>query len=454
MRTVKRVFAIVCLLAFSLVLFVVPASAEDTSFPNQPLPKIGPITSSNRDQALNAFRSYGSICYVSAQVDDDVLLFLIPSGSNYQIIACSNSMTDQNQVYAYFYGPSVPSGTKLIATLDNTTGLHYNSIGTMALSDINVPIFSSFEAGMAAAAAFLNSSGYIDEQTYRFTVPAGYVAYISLEDPTQDVEISATMFNNSALIGTNGSYWPSNATIRDGASYPTAGTQFPISGAQTIRWFKDAGGATNLLGQTKAARSTFSPTTNLIEIYNPYHTGSTVGDSTEAATSWLAGDPNPNLVVTVTGLSPNGVRMYSLSDRLDVSSDAPSFIVSSSNDDFDDYVESSNEPPAPEDADPDNPQPVISWRNKRGDPTPAPIPGGDNEPIQSASIADILSNFLSRFTSLFTEGFDAIRNLSENAQQFVSRLGSLYAWLPPQIFGVLTSAIILAIIIGVLKVFL
>lgn len=454
MRTAKRVFAVVCLLAFSLVLFVVPASAEDNTFPNQPLPKIGPLSSSNKTDGLNAFRSYGSICYVSAQEDDDILLFLVPSGSNYQIVACSNSHTDSNQVYAYFYGASAPSGTKLIATLDNTTGLHYLNVGTMALSDINVPIFSSFDAGMAAAAAYLGAAVQVDEQTYRFTVPAGWVAYVQLEDPTQDVEISATMFNNSALIGTNGSYWPSNATIRDGASYPTAGTQFPISGAQTIRWFKDAGGATNLLGQTKAARSTFTPTTNLIEIYNPYHTGSTVYDSTEAASSWLVGDPNPNLVVTVTGLSPDGLRFYPLSDRLDVSSDAASFITSGSNDDYDYYKESVNQPPAPEDADPDNPLPVISFIDKNGDPTPAPTPGGENEPIQSASIADILTNFLNRFTSLFTEGFEAIRNLSENASQFVSRLSSLYAWLPPQILGVLTSAIILAIIIGVLKVFL
>lgn len=454
MRTAKRVFAVVCLLAFSLVLFVVPASAEDTTFPNQPLPKIGAITVNNRDQAMIVFRSFGRDCYASADADDDVLLFLVPSGSNYTIYACSNSHTDTNQVYCYFYGPSAPSGTILIATLDNTTGLHYHNCGTMALASINLPIFTSFEAGMAAAAAFLGAAAQVDEQTYRFTVPAGWVAYVQLEDPTQDVEISATMFNNSALIGTNGSYWPSNATIRDGASYPTSGMQFPISGAQTIRWFKDAGGATNLLGQTKSARSTFHPTSNLIEIYNPYHTGSTVYDSTEAATSWLAGDPNPNLVVTVTGLSPDGIRMYPLSDRLDVSSDAASFITSGSNDDYSGYVESSNQPPAPEDADPDNPQPVISWKTPGGDPTPAPTPGGENEPIQSASIADILTNFLNRFTSLFTEGFEAIRNLSENASQFVSRLSSLYAWLPPQILGVLTSAIILAIIVGVLKVFL
>lgn len=442
MRTAKRALAVVCLLAFSLVAFAVPAAAE-TSFPGQPFPQIGALNSTNYQQGFHAYDSY----YFSTNTDRDVVGFFV---GNYEFYCVSTSSAAP--VFAYYGSGS--TRTVYLNGNHQATGLYYAqyAYGLNGATKY-APNFSSLDAGMSAAKLFFEyEMNPTDTQTYRFSVPAGWVAYIQLEDPAQDIDISATMFQNSALIGTNGSYWPSNATIRDGASYPSAGTQFPVSGAQTIRWFKDAGGSTNLLGQTKAARSTFQATSNLVEIYNPYHTGSTVGDSTEAATSWLAGDPNPNLTVTVTGLSPNGIRMYPLSDRMDVSADSDSFIVSGSNDDYTDYVESSNQPP--ENPDPENPQPVISWKTPGGDPTPAPTPGGENEPIQSASIADILNNFLNRFTSLFTEGFDAIRNLSENASQFVSRLSSLYAWLPPQILGVLTSAIILAIIVGVLKVFL
>lgn len=552
MRTAKRALAVVCLLAFSLVAFAVPAAAV-TSFPGQPLPYLSSLNSNTYQDAFYAFTTgygdqyyysvprsdyqtvifsvgsviYGasltssSVSYLStynysstnvnlstlddstglyynqiniqniqysnltnfstladglaaasyffAHYGDPEIVVVAPSGSytwltgagftnNSDVDVATAAYSgggDNVTVIASFESNLVLPGTRngtsrnyVLNQIDSTTGLYFVASISQEPVDSSVPMFGTLDELLAAAAAALSESdnpggsGGYSPTVAEFDLDPGNVAFIIMSDLTQPINLSATFYRNSALIPSYGSYWPGNQLYKFGASYPSAGTTLPGAGADQIPWTKNEWGQTNLVGQTKYAVATLTASSNMVMIYNPYNSADDTGSS------YGAGTVNPSIKVMSQGFSRNGVRIYHLKDTFSVvDPDAYWGIVSSSPENWDDFYQSTNDPTA------DNPD-VTGWTNKDGDPTPAPGSSPYNEAPQQQGIADILSGFISNITSLFTEGHDAIRNLSENASQFVSRLSSLYAWLPPQVFSVLTSAIILAIIVGVLKVFL
>lgn len=413
--------------------------ANDTSsFPNQPIVQTGVLTSSNYEAGFNFVSGSNYEGYVSTDIGVNAVVCAITYGSGFRILPIS----DTQGAYVYNYVAN-GQGAFTTGTYDDVTGLYYSpptSPNYPASTVWHCPVFSSTEAALSAASLFFEYELGSDESEYQFSIPAGYVAYISLVDPTKELRIDATMPKNSAVLG---SWWTNTTTIRDGASYPTAGDTFPNSGASRINWFRNVTGGTNLIGQTKSASFMYSASSNMIEIYNPYHFDGSIGDPL----------PNPTLYVTVTGLAENGLRLYALADEASLAQGSLG-ISSSSPNGYTEYWNSENSPPDPSLPPPTSPTPVINFKDQNDDPKPAPTTGGYNEPIDDESIRDILQNFFKSITGLFSEGHDAIRTLTESAQEFVSHLSELYSWLPPQVLAVLTSAIILAIIIGVLKVFL
>lgn len=412
-----------------------PAAASkenDYTFDNQPLPYIAQV--SNNNVGIYVYDGY----YSTSTPDAIIFAGAAKVGNRYDafFFSLSNSASlIRSNLYADNY-LDVSNWQ-----FDADYAVWVTTVECRALpGGFQVPVYSSYDE----LAVVVN--GYLSQYQppavpvkYRFAIPAGYVAYIKLDSFEEELRIDATMPKNSAVLG---DWWTNTTTIREGASYPTSGQTFPNSNASRLNWIRNVTGGTNLIGQTKSASYIYQPTSNMIEIYNPYHYDGRVAEPLS----------NPTLYVTCYDLSDNGVRFYPLADDLTIQQGALG-IGSSSPDGYTDYIESANTPPEnpPED---DSPVAVDSFKDQDDNPVTAPTPGGYNEPFETESISDILQNFFNSFLGIFTEGHNAIRNLVENASQFVSRLSSLYSWLPPQVLGVLTSAIILAIIIGVLKVFL
>lgn len=378
---------------------------------------------------LGTYYAYNpSDSYLAAGwVDEDFVLATLDSGVNVQ----------------YFKGIDVSSAT--LIQEDSTTGLYYRELawGTV-YPDLEKqgPVFSTRADFLASALEVLQDIEPVPDtptSNYKYYIPAGYVAYIGVSEFDQTIKVRATFNEYSGLISyptdSGGSAFNSGSRYRFGASLPDAGDTFPSSGSQLFRWFKDASGQTNLLGQTRSGVAELRPTANFIEIYNPYFAYMIVNPDVGKVEQ----QSNPTFYLDIDNVS--FWQLYKLSDSLDVM--APSGVISGSNDDFSSPIQGVTDPDTGDFSYQDNSGNVI-----------VPPTGGDSVLPDDASITDILSNFFNRFLGIFTAGHDAIRILSQNAQEFMSRLASLYNWLPPQVLSVLTSAVILVIVIGVLKVFL
>lgn len=306
--------------------------------------------------------------------------------------------------------------------------------------------FESLDDAVAACYDILqdspNHGGGYTPSDVQFTLQPGNVAYIELADLSEKVILSSAKSSYSALFQTAGSYWPGNQLYKSGMDYPIAGTVLPGATPNQIPWQKNEWGSENALGQTKQAYAEITASSNLLMIYNPYYQGD---DSSTLTNTQLI---NSAIVISSKGIARNGIRVYNLKDSFSTVDGNYYYGIGSTNPNgYGDYYQSENDPNAT------NPD-VTGWTNENGDPTTAPGVTPYNDPPDNDSLADVITGFLSNIGSLFTQGHDAIKNLVESSSEFTSRLSALYTWLPPQVYSVLISAIILAIIVGVLKVFL
>lgn len=92
--------------------------------------------------------------------------------------------------------------------------------------------------------------------------------------------------------------------------------------------------------------------------------------------------------------------------------------------------------------------------NQDGDPA-SPVWGGQNDFENTpTTINDWLENIAHQISSFFSGAIGAIATLSVAVKNFAGTLMSLYVWLPSPVLSILSSAVMLAIVIGVIKVFI
>lgn len=105
-----------------------------------------------------------------------------------------------------------------------------------------------------------------------------------------------------------------------------------------------------------------------------------------------------------------------------------------------------------------------TWTNGDGNVFTPPQGGGNGtgssqNPLEAISstvehLGEVLNQFVAGLSTILTVPVEAIQTLINNGSAFVSQLSGLYSWLPTQVYSTLTSAIILCITVGVLKVLL
>lgn len=84
-----------------------------------------------------------------------------------------------------------------------------------------------------------------------------------------------------------------------------------------------------------------------------------------------------------------------------------------------------------------------------------PVLGGQNDYMNTPStVNDWLENIAHQISNFFTGAIGAASTLINAGRDFFNVLTGLYSWLPPAVFSVLSSALIIIITIGVIKAFI
>lgn len=382
----------------------------------------------------------GDVYFYSKVMDGNsniVELYAISETLNARAVATIVRVTDNNTSHQY-YSCSTQSGDYYFSS--RCTYWQTNLSDYIASPELAVFPASATNADIATAFnTFLNTPD-TPAVASTFTVPSGNVLYFQVASE-QDVDFDANMPRLSSPIFAS-QYGPwGNTGIKFGpvASLPTSGTTFPILSQDNIRWFVQA--PTNVFGQSKIG--TMQKHCIVGQWYALYCPD--VFGLNETSADLDSNSTVPGASVKVSG-SFAQIKVYPLTSTFDFSDGE---FVTSSNDDFTSYFDGSIDENG-----------AVTFTDQNGD-VNSPVSGGQNfqdyetDPFALVeNIKTILTNILSEIKSLFTFGYDAIQSLVNIMSDFVNVFQQLYTWLPSEVYTALVSAIIVAITIGVFKVFL
>ena len=79
---------------------------------------------------------------------------------------------------------------------------------------------------------------------------------------------------------------------------------------------------------------------------------------------------------------------------------------------------------------------------------------GDAPLSDNTSVLGVLSRLTNLITGLFHDAIDAIQSLVNTGSSFMQVVAGMFSWLPPELLGVLSSALIVIVVIGVVKLLL
>lgn len=422
----KKIIATICVVVVLCSCLVVPTFANsnnDVDFSTQPIP----VFVMNSTNITNGFYSGSSPFYFSSSIDDTYVFRAPASGYQGFYFASSNS---GGTGYGSISASSV--WNKPIDQYNSTYDLYYSTYLTNFSGGsqyVNVPSYSSINDALSDIRAHIENES-VTTITNNVSVPAGNVAYIKTNG-VQVLDLTTTFVQYSQLFSDT---W-ANITQKVSweASLPSGTVTFPLNGMTGIQWTKS--GNTNILGQTQNASASYQSTSNqYFVIYNPLYQQYGQGNNYDM-----------NGTIYVSGEIAE-IKVYPLSGSVVTGQG----LVSNSDSGYDDYFELQ-----------DDGNGNLEWIDQSGNVSSGPQTGGTSLLPQEATIQTLASQILNIITkvgqsiaNIFNVGHSAIVTLVGHASEFVSHFQSLYSWLPADIFAVLSSAIILAITIGIIKVFI
>lgn len=426
---IAPVFFVLCVILL-FVLCSVPTNADSSngiSFSNSSIPVVASWTESPSDGVYIGKYNNGNT-YAQA-LDSDCYCFFV-NAFYYVASPTQNARTLIFGAASAFVNPSTYSSDyQLYST--------YFAPGTF--TDVSIPLYSSLDSALSDLRDFIDNGGggssSSDPYDLDYSLPPGNVAFIELTSDSSGLILTTDMPTLSNLFG---SAW-SNVSQMYGYSnsLPTSGTSFNTSGLSTIDWSKAA--PFNVLGQSKNAAKILSVSTSntYLVIYNPLYFYVRDGGN-GAESSFL---DNGYIRIRLNDVS--NVKVFSLTSSAQIGPNA------STEDAISSTVTSSG---VTQTIDPDTGLPI--WTDSDGNTVEAPGVGTGNIASSGTTTFSILQQIADTISNFFQGSVGAISNLIDNGSSFMSKLGTLYSWLPPPVYAVLTSALILVITIGVIKVFL
>lgn len=417
------------LTAFVVLVFSIslPAFAyTDTSinsvdFSNQPIGYGNPPTFADLPDASFTYNGTVYKPYIVSSAEVIGYFFLVQSSST----TYGRYYAVPSQYGNTLKGNAVSSGGTYgsvnINTLDSTTQLYHNpnnSISSSTLSNIYVPIFSSLADGLAAVRDWINNPpATTTPHQLSLSVPAGNALYI---DVTGVSTVRASLSMTSEVAHPQS--WRSNQYYGFAASYPSSIAGNP-SGSTVIPW--TGYGDKTILNRYKSFSWSLTSVggSNYLFICNPY---ATIDEYDQSF--------NPTIYITVE--EAVGYKFYQLTGG--ISEDGTIGQQSDGTTATGTYDEQS--------------QTWVTTNDQTGQPW-TPSEGGGNIITQN-SINSWLQTISTQIGNFFSGAIGAVTTLVSAGSDFIHQLSSLYSWLPAPVYAVLTSALILVITIGVIKVFI
>lgn len=435
-ETGKSLFAWALVIILIVTLFpslAVSASSESVDFSDQPIPEL------SRDAA--SILSSGMLLYSNAS-------YYGRAGSvdNESVFVFGYQAAPNGTVQFYFV-TEVLSGSAWVAATDynsNSTyggsfsnsrynedyDLYFYPVSSISPNPsnytLNVPVFSTVSDGYAAVRDYIDNgggSGVDDLHEVSFSLPQGNVAYIDISGNSGDSSEAYFSLYKSMSFWDDRGYTSQSEYIGYANSIPSSidvsGGQF--SGLSQFHW--SGVPDYNIFGQAKNYQylAGLNSSANYLVVYNAV--GNQASSGGVALSVRVTQARSVRVIPLTTDYSDGGYSATGTdSDALDYT-----------------YDESSG---------------TWSW-SSGGSASVGPVEGG-NTVIDSGqlSINQWLQKIANDIGDFFSGAIGAVTTLIGYASDFIQSISGLYSWLPGPVYSVLISALIIAITIGVIKVFI
>lgn len=454
----RKVLVLFLCLSLCFSFFVFPVSAEHVLFPVVPCNLIYPNSSVDCESLFPSLLSVGynmSNRLLGIGFTDDTRAFSfyysVPDPSYpYKIAVVSDNSWSTYRLFQVSYVGSWMQSYLSSSSFDSTTNLYYrDNIGQVIPSMVNpdIPIFDSVSSGLAAVRDYIDNppDPGPELEPFSYSLAPGNVIFIDVSgsDPS-DVAVltSSTGFSYSAseLQNTNQAFGYLD-------SIPSSFT-LPLSGTNNIPWAP--AGNPNLYGKYQhKTRSVYAYSSNhqyfvvVNPTYDPYTLASGVVGGDNVAFAYDNSNAT-NSYIDISGFSARAFKVYSLNSQLIYDSGGWSSVTESDGPSYSGSYDSST-------------QTWTTVNDTSGESESPPLGGTNNiesDATTSETIFAWLETIASSIGSFFRGSIGAVTSLVASGSEFFRSISGLYSWLPSPVLSVLLNALIIAITIGVIKVFI
>lgn len=361
--------------------------------------------------------------YAAVQTNADAYVFRV-NGS--YLYAVSRTMTR-------VYGGLSSSSSNTLAwpmavSVPNHPGYYYGLESSSSPSyftsyNPDIPVYSTLDEGLDAVVSYIENGPSQMGNVLQYSLPPGNAIYIQVP---QGASYTLRTRMPESVLGSN-HYPGNNQAITLVQSLPSGGSA-PTS--PLVPWQQD--GALSVLGLSRnAIYQGTNASAGYLCIVNPLYYSGTANGPYEFLS-------NGSIDISVD--TQTGFVVYPLDSSLGFTSGLGINVDTS----ILDY-------PYTGVVDPDTGE--IIWEDSNGGAT-APTTGGGNLVSTSETIFDFLRNIGDEISTFLKGPIRAIQVVVSAIRDFLSSFTQLYMWLPSPVYNLITSALMIALTIGVVKIFI
>lgn len=301
---------------------------------------------------------------------------------------------------------------------------------SLTFSSVNVPIYGSAGEGLADIGQYLGV--YTPPSEFEYTLPPGNVAYIPIPRG-QTQNISYTLTTTYYMAFGNNDTSRINQVVTVMSTLPSSTNNLAPS-SPIIPWTNN--GNVNLLGisANKIYQGTIpvSYGGQFLVVVNPMTMPSQSG--------LIGGDTYTNGSINISVSAAQGSPyIYPMSEALTITPGNGIGSESSYGDSGYTY-----------EIDPETGE--IIWSDPYGG-NEAPVAGGNNPMPTPNTIFDWLRNISQQLSDFLRGPVQAVQVVVGAIRDFMGSFTQLYQWLPSPVYSLITSALMIALTIGVIKIF-
>lgn len=411
-------FVVFCVI-FSLVgvVSVSAASSNNVTFSDNDMPYS--VTSSSGYVTFPLYSYSGAPTYYELQQGTNVYFFMVGTGNSKALCAVSTqSQTILGHIVngASFWEPTLSEY--------GSTGVYYalGSSSNYPAPNWYIPLYSTLNAGLDDFVYFVNNPP-VSAQSLNYSLPPGNAIYIQVPSGAS-YTLGCRM--PESVLGTN-HYPGNNQAVTLVQSLPSGGS---APSSPLIPWAQI--GALSYLGLSRNATYSASvASSGYLCIVNPLYYSGTANGPYEFLS---------NGAIDISIDLQTGFWVYPLDSTLGFTSglglDVSTEVLDT---------------PYTGSIDPDTGE--ITWEDSDGG-SSAPTTGGGNLVDTSETIFDFLRNISQELSTFLKGPVSAIQTVVSSIRDFMSSFTQLYTWLPSPVYNLITSALMIALTIGVIKIFI